>query len=69
MEIPRGFTIGGNAKDYALKLVKNLYGLKQAGRVCTLHLTNKLLKLGFSQGAVNPAMCLLQRFVCFADLL
>jgi hypothetical protein len=56
MEIPRGFTIDGNAKDYALKLVKNLYGLKQAGRVWNLHLTRKLLELGFEQGFVDPSI-------------
>jgi hypothetical protein len=56
MEIPRGFTVDGNAKDYALKLIKNLYGLKQAGRVWNLHLTCKLLELGFEQGSVDPCV-------------
>jgi hypothetical protein len=39
MEIPRGFTVDGNPKDYVLRLEKNLYGLKQASRVWNLHLT------------------------------
>ncbi len=34
-------------KDYVLKLEKNLYGQKQAGRVWYLHLRKYLLKLGF----------------------
>ena len=32
MQIPKGFDLdGANAKDYVLKLNKNLYGQKQAG--------------------------------------
>jgi hypothetical protein len=42
MAIPQGFTVEGNTKDYALKLEKNLYGLKQAGRVWNQHLTKKV---------------------------
>jgi len=34
-------------KDYVLKLEKNLYGQKQAGRICYLHLKKNSLKLGF----------------------
>jgi hypothetical protein len=44
MKLPPGFTIPGKTlleqdrKDYVLKLEKNLYGQKQAGRVWYLHL-------------------------------
>jgi histone deacetylase 1/2 len=62
MEIPRGFTVDGNPKDYALRLVKNLYGLKQAGRVWNLHLTRQLLELGFSQSTVDP--CVFYKGTC-----
>jgi hypothetical protein len=34
-------------KDYVLKLEKNLYGQKQAVRVCFLPFKNNLIKLGF----------------------
>jgi hypothetical protein len=53
MKLPPGFTIPGKTlseqdrKEYVLKLEKNLYGQKQAGRVWYLHLKNNLLKLGF----------------------
>jgi hypothetical protein len=53
MKLPAGFTAPGktiteqNRKDYVLKLEKNLYGQKQAGRVWYLHLRKNLLKLGF----------------------
>jgi histone deacetylase 1/2 len=62
MEIPRGFTVDGNPKEYALRLLKNLYGLKQAGRVWNLHLTRQLLDLGFTQSEVDP--CLFYRGTC-----
>jgi len=53
MKLPPGFTIPGKLlteqerKEYILKLEKNLYGQKQAGRVWYLHLKDNLLKLGF----------------------
>jgi hypothetical protein len=56
MEIPKGFSVNGNVTDYALKLEKNLYGLKQAGRVWNNHLTKKLIELGFTQSAIDPCV-------------
>jgi hypothetical protein len=53
MKLPVGFTVPGRTiteqdrKDYVLKLEKNLYGQKQAGRVWYLHLRKNLMKLGF----------------------
>jgi len=53
MKLPAGFTVPGKTmteqdrRDYVLKLEKNLYEQKQAGRVWYLHLRKKLLKLGF----------------------
>jgi hypothetical protein len=53
MKLPAGFTVPGritteqDRRDYVLKLEKNLYGQKQAGRVWYLHLRKDLLKLGF----------------------
>jgi hypothetical protein len=53
MKLPAGFSVPGRTiteqdrKDYVLKLEKNLYGQKQAGRVWYLHLRKNLLKLGF----------------------
>jgi Reverse transcriptase (RNA-dependent DNA polymerase) len=45
MEIPRGFMIDGEDVDssqYVLKLVNNLYGQKQAGRVWYTYLSHGL---------------------------
>jgi hypothetical protein len=53
MKLPAGFTVPGrtiteqNRRHYVLKLEKNLYGQKQAGRVWYLYLKKNLLKLGF----------------------
>jgi hypothetical protein len=53
MKLPPGFTIPGriltdhDRKEYVLKLEKNLYGQKQAGRVWYQHLKKNLVKLGF----------------------
>ena len=57
MAIPAGFGVSGNRKDYVLKLRKNLYGQKQAGRVWNQHLHAGLTeKLGFIQSEVNPCV-------------
>jgi hypothetical protein len=47
---------GINIKDYVLKLVKNLYGQRQAGRVWYLHLVKHLVRMGFLQSQVDPCV-------------
>ncbi len=43
MELPQGIkTATGNSKDHILKLLKNIYGQKQAGRVWNSFLVDKL---------------------------
>ena len=45
LNVPEGFELeGGKKVNYALKLHKNIYGQKQAGRVWYRYLTQKLLK-------------------------
>lgn len=71
MELPHGISVKGKrSTDYALKLVKNLYGQKQGGRVWNEYLTSKLVdELGFSQSIVDP--CVFYRgttiFICYTD--
>ena len=53
MRLPAGFSIEGlnlteeEKKEHVLRLDKNLYGQKQAGRVWYQHLRKNLIKLGF----------------------
>jgi hypothetical protein len=53
MKIPAGLVVSGRImtederKSHVLKLEKNLYGQKQAGRVWCLHLKKNLEKIGF----------------------
>jgi Reverse transcriptase (RNA-dependent DNA polymerase) len=56
MDIPKGFEYKGNKDDHVLKLVNNLYGQKQAGRVWNLYLTEGLIKLGFKQSKNDPCI-------------
>jgi hypothetical protein len=57
MKIPQDFTIEG--KDYSthvLKLIKNLYGQKQAGQIWNQHLHNSLLELGWRQSNADDCL-------------
>ncbi|KAL7523193.1 hypothetical protein ACHAWF_000419 [Thalassiosira exigua] len=58
MELPHGISAkGASAKDYALKLLANIYGQKQGGRVWNAYLTSKLVsELGFTQSKVNQCV-------------
>ena len=56
MEVPRGFEIKGDRKRYALKLTKNLYGQKQAGRVWYQYLSERLIANDFVQSSVDECL-------------
>jgi hypothetical protein len=48
MELPKGIQLSsGNSKNHVLRLIKNVYGQKQAGRVWNQHLAKGLQKAGF----------------------
>jgi hypothetical protein len=70
MELPDGFLLKeGNRKDHVLKLLANLYGQKQAGRVWNSYLVNKLLKIDFKQSQIED--CVFYRgdviFIVYVD--
>jgi len=69
LDLPVGFTVEGNHKDYVLKLKKNLYSLKQAGLSWFETLCNHLISLGFKQSNSNP--CVFHHggliLVCYVD--
>ena len=58
MEVPKGFEIQGeNSKEYLLKIQRNIYGQKQAGRVWNKYLVNKLTtELGFKQSKIDECL-------------
>ena len=56
MQVPKGFEVPGeNSNNYALKIERNIYGQKQAGRVWNKHLVTKLTskQVGFKQSQVD----------------
>ena len=70
MEIPYGIeTTTGSTKDYVLKLLANMYGQKQAGRIWNQYLVNKLESIGFTQSHVDE--CVFYRndiiFIVYVD--
>ena len=59
MRIPRGFEVEGvdDPKNYVLKLHRNVYGQKQAGRVWNRYLVKKLTEdVGFVQSKVDECI-------------
>jgi hypothetical protein len=57
MELPQGVkTSTGNSKDHVLKLLKNIYGQKQAGRVWNSFLVDKLTSLGYTSSLINDCV-------------
>ncbi len=69
MAIPKGFEVQDEGQDYVLKLKKNLFGQKQAGRVWNQHLVNRLKEVGFIQSEIDE--CLFYKgksvFVLYTD--
>ena len=68
MKLPKGFEMNEEG-DYVLKLKKNLFGQKQAGRVWNHHLVDKLHSIGFQSSAIDE--CLFYKgksvFVLYTD--
>ena len=57
MELPQGIeTRTGHSKDYVLKLLKNIYGQKQAGQVWNEYLVEKLRSINFKQSQVDDSV-------------
>jgi hypothetical protein len=57
MKPPKGFEFTqGDPGDYVLKIKKNYYGQRQAGRVWNRHLTAKLLQAGFVQSVQDECL-------------
>ena len=70
MELPQGIeTRYGNSNDHVLKLLRNIYGQKQAGRDWNQYLVDKLTSIGFVQSQVDE--CVFYRgdiiFIVYVD--
>jgi hypothetical protein len=69
MEVPRGFEFDGSRKTHCLRIIKNIYGQKQAGRVWNKYLHKGLIKMGFQQSSNDE--CVYFRgstiFFCYVD--
>jgi hypothetical protein len=55
MELPQGIQVSeGDSNDYVLlKLLKNIYGQKQVGRVWNAYLVDKLSSIGFKASLID----------------
>ena len=57
MKIPKGVSLKGKSSEaYVLKLHKNTYGQKNAGRVWNDYLVKKLISIGFTQSQVDKCV-------------
>ncbi len=57
MELSQGIqTKHGNSTEHILKLEKNIYGQKQAGRGCNSFLVDKLTSLGFTTSLIDDCI-------------
>jgi hypothetical protein len=57
MELPRGLIFEGiNQNTHCVKLIKNLYGQKQAGQVWNEYLVDGLIGRGFKQSKVDECV-------------
>jgi hypothetical protein len=62
MDLPKGYIVNGERNNHALKLLRNVYGQKQAGRVWNEFLIKGLKEIGFVQSQHD--MCMLWRSSC-----
>ena len=57
MKLPRGFvTSSGSFQSHVLKLKRNLYGQRQAGKTWNEHLVAGLRKIGFESSNVDECV-------------
>jgi hypothetical protein len=57
IELPQGIkTANRDSKDHVLKLLKNIYGQKQAGRVWNSFLVDKLTLLGYTSFLIDDCV-------------
>jgi hypothetical protein len=69
LDLPTGFSVDGNPKDYVLELKKTLYGLRQAGLNWFDTLLDYLLTMGFTQSVIVPCCYIKGNLIllCYVD--
>jgi hypothetical protein len=65
MEIPKGVKLEGveKSKAYVLRIIKNLYGQKQAGRVWYQYLSKGLEEMGFVKSKIDECLFYYKSFL------
>ena len=57
MELPRGVDLKGrNSNTHVLRLLKNIYGQQQSGKVWSDYLRDKLISIGFVTSPVEKCL-------------
>lgn len=56
VELPKGFDFKGSRKTHCFKLLSNIYGQKQAGRVWQQYLFDGLREMGFVQSGSDECV-------------
>jgi hypothetical protein len=57
LELPQGIQVAeGDSMDYVLKLLRNMYGQKQAGQVWNEYLVEKLISLGYKASMIEDCV-------------
>jgi Reverse transcriptase (RNA-dependent DNA polymerase) len=56
MSIPKRFEVTDTKKEYVLKLQKNLFEQKQAGRLWNQHLVSKLIEVVFKVSKIDECL-------------
>ena len=57
MRLPQGYKCEGiSRKTHALKLVRNVYGQKQAGRVWNKYMDQSMNEIGFKPSTIDPCL-------------
>jgi hypothetical protein len=70
MKLPQGIQVAeGDSMDYVLKLLKNIYGLKQAGQVWNEYLVEKLTSLGYKASMIDKTVCSSEEILCSWSML
>jgi len=71
LKIPPCFELKGTISRHShlIKMIKNQYGSKQAGRVWQLHLKRRLMDMGFKQSDVHECVFFLGSLIlaCYVD--